>query len=167
MSGCCVAYTDGSCIGNPGVGGWAAIVMFPSSSSPPGGRQTVLKGSFEMTTNNRCEMTAVLEAIDFCALHGYSRVDIYTDSLYTKLGSEKWLPRWVQNDWKTSKNEKVKNIDLWQKMAASVMNQNIKFFHVKAHSGDPNNEKVDKLAREEAYAHKQRGARGHDSASAT
>jgi ribonuclease HI len=130
-------YTDGSCLGNPGPGGWAAI-----------GENFTICGDAEVTTNNIMEMTAITKALEECLKREYLDVCIYTDSNYVKQGITQWIHNWKKNGWKTSSGGDVKNKDLWIEID-TLRNQmkSIEWKWVKAHNGNPHNEAVDKLAR--------------------
>lgn len=131
-------YTDGSCLGNPGRGGWGVV-----------SEKFVLSDNQPNTTNNVMEMTAVYKALDCCLEHDIHEVCIYTDSTYVKNGITKWIHNWKKNGWKTSSGGDVKNKDLWMKIDSSVQRMKaVEWQWVKAHNGDPNNERVDTLARE-------------------
>ena len=130
-------YTDGSCLGNPGPGGWAAICS-----------EFTLSGSLPYTTNNVMELTAAIKALEKV---GHREVIIYTDSCYVKNGITKWILNWKKNGWKTASGDPVKNQELW--MQLDVANgSHVKWRWVKAHNGDPQNEAADNLAREMAVA---------------
>lgn len=135
-------YTDGACSGNPGAGGWGAILRF-------GEIEKELSGGSDDTTNNRMELTAVIEALK--ALKKECELTIYTDSRYVMDGVLEWLPNWKRNNWRTTnKKSPVKNIDLWQELDALLPKYKIKWVWVKGHNGHPENERVDGLARSEA-----------------
>ena len=134
-------YTDGSCLGNPGKGGWAAIILND-------GEKTELKGSEKSTTNNRMELMAPINALK--DMHPKNQIEIYTDSQYVKLGITEWINNWIKNNWKTSKKEDVKNKDLWLQLYSLNQSLKIKWNWVKAHAGDPLNEEVDLLAKKAA-----------------
>ena len=135
-------YTDGACSGNPGAGGWGAILRY-------GTIEKELSGGEDDTTNNRMELTAVIEALK--ALKKPCNVVLYTDSRYVMDGVNEWMPNWKINGWRTSnKKTPVKNIDLWQSLESLLENHKIKWVWVKGHNGHPENERVDKLAREQA-----------------
>ena len=124
-------FTDGACSGNPGAGGWGVILRY-------GEIEKELSGGEENTTNNRMELTAVIEAI-------------YTDSRYVMDGVQEWMPNWKLNGWKTTnKKSPVKNVELWQILDSLLSKHKIKWVWVKGHNGHPENERVDKLARDEA-----------------
>ena len=133
-------YTDGACSGNPGAGGWGAILRY-------GKTEKELSGAAAETTNNRMELTAVIEALK--ALRRDCEIVIHTDSRYVMDGVEKWLPNWKKNNWRTSnKKSAVKNIDLWQELDELLSKHQIRWIWVKGHNGHPENERVDKLARD-------------------
>ena len=135
-------FTDGACSGNPGAGGWGAILRY-------GTIEKELSGGDNDTTNNRMELTAVIEALK--ALKKECEITIYTDSRYVMDGVQQWLPNWKRNDWRTTnKKSPVKNIDLWQELDSLLGQHKINWRWVKGHNGHPENERVDKLARDEA-----------------
>ena len=135
-------YTDGACSGNPGAGGWGAILRCQ-------GVEKELSGGEANTTNNRMELTAVIEALK--ALKKPCKVILYTDSRYVMDGVTKWLPNWQINGWRTAnKKTAVKNIDLWQTLESLLKNHQIKWVWVKGHNGHLENERVDELARNQA-----------------
>lgn len=137
-------YTDGACSGNPGAGGWGAILRYGSA-------ERELSGGETETTNNRMELTAVIEALR--VLTRPCDIIIYTDSRYVMDGVTKWLPNWLRNGWCTSnKKTPVKNIDLWQSLESLIKNHQIKWVWVKGHNGHPENERVDRIARDQAKA---------------
>lgn len=133
-------FTDGACSGNPGKGGWGAILRHKETEKE-------LSGAEKETTNNRMELTAVIEALK--ALKTTCIITLYTDSRYVMDGINQWLPNWKMNNWKTTnKKSEVKNIDLWQQLDELVQQHEIKWIWVKGHAGHPENERVDKLARD-------------------
>ncbi|KPL54258.1 ribonuclease H [Prosthecomicrobium hirschii] len=134
-----VIYTDGACSGNPGPGGWGAILRW-------NGREKELKGGEADTTNNRMEMMAAISAIE--ALRRPCRIDIYTDSAYLRGGITGWIHGWKRNGWKTADKKPVKNADLWQRLDAALGSHEIVWHWVKGHAGHPENERADALARE-------------------
>jgi len=137
-------FTDGACSGNPGAGGWGAILRY-------GCTEKELSGGDTETTNNRMELTAVIEALK--ALKKECSVILYTDSRYVMDGVTKWMPNWVQNGWRTAnKKTPVKNIDLWQSLESLLQKHKIKWVWVKGHNGHPENERVDRIARDQAKA---------------
>ena len=135
-------FTDGACSGNPGAGGWGVILRY-------GEIEKELSGGEENTTNNRMELTAVIEALK--ALKKECDITIYTDSRYVMDGVQEWMPNWKRNGWKTTnKKSPVKNVELWQILDSLLSKHKIKWVWVKGHNGHPENERVDKLARDEA-----------------
>jgi ribonuclease HI len=130
-------WTDGACKGNPGPGGWGALLR-------SGGHEKELFGGERETTNNRMELTAVIEAL--AALKHRCRVVLHTDSQYVKLGITEWLPNWIRRGWRTADNKPVKNADLWRKLAAQADRHAIEWRWVRGHAGDPGNERADELA---------------------
>ncbi len=137
-SGTIEIFTDGACSGNPGPGGWGAILRYK-------GHEKELSGGDEETTNNRMEMMAVIEALK--AINRSSKIDIYTDSKYVMDGITKWLDGWKSKGWKTASKKPVKNKDLWQEMDSLIQGHKVKFHWVKGHSGHIENERADELAR--------------------
>ena len=131
-------YTDGSCIGNPGKGGWAAIIIID-------GKKIKIKGSKKNTTNNQMELLAPIKALK--KISGEKKIEIYTDSKYLKMGITEWIDLWKKNGWKTSSKKKVNNIELWKELDSLVKNHKIKWLWIKAHSGNSINEEADSLAR--------------------
>ena len=134
-------YTDGSCIGNPGKGGWAAIIIND-------GKMTTIKGSKKNTTNNQMELFAPIKALK--KIPKGSKVQIFTDSKYVKSGITVWIHNWKKNGWKTANKQKVKNIELWTELDLLSNEFEIKWSWVKAHSIDKLNNEVDLIAREAA-----------------
>lgn len=133
-----VAYTDGACLGNPGPGGYGAVLLF-------GEERKELAGGFRPTTNNRMELLAVLEALG--ALKEPCRVDLYTDSKYVRDAIEKgWLRSWTRNGWRTAAKKPVKNKDLWLRLSPLLSAHDVAFHWVPGHSGVPENERCDELA---------------------
>ena len=130
-------YTDGACRGNPGPGGWAATLSL-------GEHFRELSGAEAATTNNRMELTAVIEALS--ALKRESRVRVFTDSEYVRRGITEWLKAWKARDWRTADKKPVKNRDLWELLDAVAARHDIEWRWVKGHSGVPGNERVDALA---------------------
>lgn len=130
-------YTDGACSGNPGPGGWGALLRW-------NGHEKELSGGEEETTNNRMEMMAVIKALE--ALTKPSNVELYTDSKYVMQGVMEWMPGWKARNWKTAAKKPVKNQDLWQEIDELVQKHNVTFHWVKGHAGHPDNERVDQLA---------------------
>ena len=134
-------YTDGSCLGNPGFGGWAAIIFLND-------KKIKIKGKKRNTTNNQMELVAPIKALKKIPVG--EKVQIYTDSKYVKMGITEWIESWKKNNWKTSSKKKVKNKDLWKKLDRLSEKYQIKWLWVKGHSGDITNEEVDQLARKAA-----------------
>ena len=134
-------YTDGSCIGNPGNGGYAAIIIND-------GKKTQIKGSKKNTTNNKMELLAPIKALK--KIPKGSKVQIFTDSKYVKSGITVWIHNWKKNGWKTANKQKVKNIELWTELDLLSNEFEIKWSWVKAHSIDKLNNEVDLIAREAA-----------------
>ncbi|HWW20976.1 MAG TPA: ribonuclease HI [Steroidobacteraceae bacterium] len=130
-------YTDGACRGNPGVGGWAAVLS-------AGGREKEISGAETLTTNNRMELQAVISALQ--ALKRAVEVRLYTDSQYVRRGVLEWLPQWKARGWKTADKKPVKNQDLWQVLDGEVAKHRIEWHWVPGHSGIPGNERCDALA---------------------
>ena len=134
-------HTDGACLGNPGPGGWAALLRY-------GARERELAGGEPATTNNRMELMAAIMALE--ALTEGCSVVLHTDSQYVRQGITQWLPGWVRKDWRNSAGQPVKNRDLWERLHAACHRHRIDWRWVKGHSGDPDNERVDALARAQA-----------------
>lgn len=130
-------YTDGACRGNPGPGGWGAILRF-------NGTEKELYGGEPQTTNNRMELLAAISALE--ALKRPCRVRLTTDSKYVQQGISEWLPNWKRRNWKTAGRQPVKNVDLWQRLDALAAPHNIEWHWVKGHAGHPENERADQLA---------------------
>lgn len=130
-------WSDGACKGNPGVGGWGAWMR-------SGGHERELFGGEQVTTNNRMELTAVIESLR--ALNRRCAVRLHVDSTYVMNGLNEWLPGWKRNGWRTSAKKPVKNVDLWQALDAEVARHRITWIWVKGHSGDEGNEHADQLA---------------------
>ena len=134
-------YTDGSCLTNPGNGGWAAIII-------EDGKIKKISGNEKKTTNNRMELLAPINALK--EMNSESQISIYTDSQYVKLGITEWINKWIINNWQTSKKEDVKNKDLWVELYNLNKSLNVKWNWVKAHAGNTMNEEVDLLAKKAA-----------------
>jgi ribonuclease HI len=130
-------YTDGACRGNPGPGGWAALLMTPD-------REKELSGFEAHTTNNRMELLAAIRALE--ALKQPCDIALYTDSQYVRNGITIWIVDWKRRNWRTADKKPVKNIDLWQQLEAVVAGHRIDWHWVKGHAGDESNERVDRLA---------------------
>ena len=138
-------YTDGACSGNPGPGGWAAIIIIEQ-------KQNEIFGGEKLTTNNRMELTAAIKGLEFCSdLEGkqpsLKQIEIYTDSTYLKEGITVWINNWEKNNWKTADKKNVKNVDLWKKLKELVKSNQIKWNWIKGHSKDPMNDLADELAK--------------------
>ncbi len=134
-----IIYTDGACKGNPGPGGWGALLQF-------NGAVRELRGGERDTTNNRMELTAAIEALN--TLKEACQVTLFTDSSYVMQGLTAWLPGWKARGWRTADKKPVKNQDLWQALDAAAVRHQIEWKWVKGHSGDPGNEAADRLANE-------------------
>lgn len=133
-----VMYTDGACSGNPGPGGWGAVLM-------SGKHRKELYGGERDTTNNRMEMMAVIRGIE--ALKRGCSVDIYTDSTYVMKGITEWLDGWKKRGWRTASKQPVKNVDLWQRLEKALDRHEVNWHWVRGHTGVPENERADELAR--------------------
>lgn len=131
-------YTDGACSGNPGPGGWGAILRFK-------GVEKELSGGDPETTNNRMEMMAAISALE--ALKRPCIINVYTDSSYVRDGITKWIFGWQKRDWKTADKKPVKNVELWQRMLEALKPHQVEWHWVKGHAGHPENERCDELAR--------------------
>ena len=134
-------YTDGSCLENPGNGGWAAIIN-------DSGKIVKISGSEKNTTNNRMELMAPIEALG--KINKKKKVKIFTDSQYVKMGITNWIHNWIKNSWQTSKKEDVKNKDLWLNLYKLTQSLDIEWHWVKSHAGNTLNEEVDALAKDAA-----------------
>ena len=134
-------YTDGACRGNPGPGGWAALLR-------RGTTEKELSGGEKLTTNNRMELTAAIRALQ--ALTRPCRVDLHTDSQYVRGGITQWIHGWQRNGWRTSDKKPVKNAELWQELLEASAPHEVEWHWVKGHSGHPENDRVDALACAEA-----------------
>ena len=132
-------YTDGACSGNPGPGGWGAILI-------SGEHRKELNGGEAETTNNRMELTAAIEALN--ALKRPCTVALYTDSVYVRDGITKWIQGWRRNGWRTADKKPVKNAELWQALEQALKRHKVDWHWVKGHAGHPENERADELARE-------------------
>jgi ribonuclease HI len=132
-------YTDGACSGNPGPGGWGAILI-------SGTHRKELSGGEALTTNNRMELLAAISALE--ALKRPSRVDLHTDSEYVRNGISSWIHGWKKKGWKTAANKPVKNAELWQQLDTARHRHEVHWHWVKGHAGHPENERADELARE-------------------
>jgi len=134
-------YTDGSCLGNPGPGGWGAILRDGQDLLD---RDWEISGGEPDTTNNRMEMTAAIMALE--TIDGPRSIRLHTDSKYVMDGIKQWMPNWKRNGWRTANRKPVKNVDLWQRLDAAVTSHVVEWFWVKGHSGHPENERADALA---------------------
>ena len=134
-------YTDGSCLNNPGNGGWAAIISINDEVRR-------ISGSVKDTTNNKMELMAPIKAIQ--EIKEQQPIEIYTDSQYVKLGITDWIHKWIKNNWQTSKKEPVKNKELWIELYELTKSHEIKWIWIKAHAGNILNEEVDLLAKQAA-----------------
>ena len=132
-------YTDGACSGNPGPGGWGAVLI-------AGGREREIMGGEPATTNNRMELTAAIQALS--ALRRLSAVDFYTDSVYLRNGISTWIEGWKKNGWRTADRKPVKNVDLWQALDRARQGHDIMWHWVKGHADNPGNLRADALARQ-------------------
>ena len=130
-------YADGACKGNPGPGGWGVLLR-------SGGRETEMYGGEAQTTNNRMELTAVIEGLSSLAQR--SRVRVYTDSQYVQKGISEWIHNWKRRGWRTADKKPVKNEDLWRKLDDVARRHDVEWFWVKGHAGHPENERADLLA---------------------
>jgi ribonuclease HI len=130
-------FTDGACSGNPGPGGWGALLRY-------NGTEKELSGGEAVTTNNRMEMMGAIAALE--SLKKPARVKLYTDSQYVQQGISEWIVGWKKRGWKTADKKPVKNVDLWQRLDAARTGHDVDFIWVKGHAGHPENERVDQLA---------------------
>jgi len=138
-------YTDGACVGNPGPGGWAAIVLLENEKME-------LFGGEKLTTNNRMELMAAIKGLEYCAKQeekqpSLKHIKIFTDSIYVKEGITVWINNWEKNNWKTADKKNVKNVDLWKRLKELVKSIQVEWYWVKGHSEDPMNDLADKLAK--------------------
>ncbi len=139
-------YTDGACSGNPGPGGWAAIIISENETKK-------IFGGEKLTTNNRMELTATIKALEYLekletnqlSLKG---IEIHTDSTYVKEGITVWINNWEKNNWKTADKKNVKNVDLWKRLKELAKSISIEWYWIKGHAGDPMNNQADKLAKD-------------------
>ena len=139
------AYTDGACSGNPGVGGWGAVLLAEKNNKII--KRKEISGGLVDTTNNQMELIAAIETLK--ALKKYTEICIITDSNYVKKGITEWLPSWKKNNWKTSSKKDVKNRKLWEELDELVNRNKVDWLWVKGHAGNIENERADFLAREE------------------
>jgi len=138
-------YTDGACIGNPGPGGWAAIILEENEKKE-------LFGGEKLTTNNRMELTAAIKALEYCnnqeqKQRSLKNLKIFTDSTYVKEGITVWINNWQKNNWKTSDKKNVKNVDLWKKLKELTQSTQVEWIWIKGHSKDSMNDLADELAK--------------------
>jgi len=131
-------YTDGACSGNPGPGGWGSVLLW-------GDHRKEISGGESETTNNRMEMMAVIKALD--VLKKPCDIKLFTDSVYVMKGVTEWMPQWKKRNWRTASKQPVKNVDLWQKLEAGLHAHKVDWIWVRGHSGVPENERADELAR--------------------
>lgn len=136
-------HTDGSCLGNPGPGGWAALLRY-------NGREKALSGGEANTTNNRMELMGAIMALE--ALTEPCQIILHTDSQYVRQGITEWMAGWLRRQWKTAGGDPVKNRELWERLHQATLRHKIDWRWVKGHNGDPDNERVDQLARAQAVA---------------
>ena len=141
-------HTDGACLGNPGPGGWAALLRW-------GEVERELSGGEPDTTNNRMELMAAIAALE--ALKEACDATLHTDSQYVRQGITEWMPNWIRRGWKTAGGDPVKNRDLWERLHAANAKHKVDWRWVKGHAGDPDNERVDQLARAAALKIKEQG----------
>ena len=132
-------YTDGACSGNPGPGGWGALLQF-------GEHERELKGGEGNTTNNRMELTAAVAALE--TLKRTCKIHLHTDSTYLRDGMTSWIHNWKRNGWRTTAKKPVKNVDLWLRLDEAIQSHDIEWHWIKGHAGDPGNEAADALARQ-------------------
>ena len=141
-------WTDGACSGNPGPGGWGAVLRY-------GSHEKELKGGEPLTTNNRMELTAAIKALE--SLTRPCPVTLHTDSQYLRSGVTGWLDRWKRNGWRTADRKPVRNEDLWRRLDAAAARHEVRWLWVRGHAGDELNERADELAREGMSAYLRRG----------
>jgi len=139
------AYTDGACSGNPGVGGWGAVLLAEKNNKII--KRKEISGGLVDTTNNQMELIAAIETLK--ALKKFTEICIFTDNNYVKKGITEWLPSWKKNNWKTSSKKEVKNRKLWEELEELVNRNKVDWLWVKGHAGNIENERADFLAREE------------------
>lgn len=140
-------FTDGACLGNPGPGGWAALLRW-------GSVEKILAGGEATTTNNRMELMAAIAGLE--VLKRPCEVRLTTDSRYVQQGIEQWVPKWRANGWRTADKQPVKNQELWQRLAAACARHHVRWAWVRGHSGHPENERVDRAARDQAERYKEK-----------
>jgi len=143
-----VIWTDGACSGNPGPGGWGAVLRY-------GSHEKELRGGEPLTTNNRMELTAAIKALE--SLTRPCPVTLHTDSQYLRSGVTGWLDRWKRNGWRTADRKPVRNEDLWRRLDAAAARHEVRWLWVRGHAGDELNERADELAREGMSAYLRRG----------
>lgn len=131
-------FTDGACSGNPGPGGWCAILKYNN-------HEKIISGFDKDATNNKMELTAIIKALEI--IKRKSRIKVYSDSQYLIKGITEWLPKWIKNNWKNSKKEEVQNKVLWQKLYLLSQKHEIEWIWIKGHEGHPENEKCDLIAK--------------------
>jgi ribonuclease HI len=131
-------FTDGACSGNPGPGGWGAVLRY-------GGREKDIHGGERLTTNNRMELMAAIMALE--SLKRPVKVRLHTDSQYVKNGITQWIHAWKRKGWMTGPNPRIKNVDLWQRLEAATARHDVSWHWVRGHAGHPENERADALAR--------------------
>ena len=142
-----IVYVDGACSGNPGPGGWAAILKNPST-----GKAKRISGGEKKTTNNRMELTAVISAL--AAIKKPSRVKVVTDSQYVSRGMSEWIDNWLAKNWRTAAKKPVKNVQLWQRLLELSSEHEVSWEWIAAHAGHPENEQCDQMAVAAADAHR-------------
>lgn len=147
MSEVVEVWTDGACSGNPGPGGWGAILSYK-------GKERELSGGEALTTNNRMELMAAISALE--ALKVGVDADLYTDSSYVRNGISSWIHGWKRNGWRTADKKPVKNAELWQRLETALARHQVRWHWIKGHAGHPENERADELAREGMAAFKQK-----------
>jgi len=132
-------YTDGACSGNPGIGGWGAVILIPNE------KPIHLNGGSENSTNNKMELTAVINALQY--FNKKQNINLFTDSKYVMNGIKLWIVNWKKNGWKTASKKPVKNRELWEMLDSKIIIHNVNWIWVKGHSGNNYNEEADRLAR--------------------
>jgi ribonuclease HI len=132
-------FTDGACEGNPGPGGWCAILRYKN-------HEKIISGHEQNTTNNKMELTAIIKALEI--IKRKSKIKVYSDSQYVIKGMNEWLPNWIKNNWKNSKKTEIQNKELWMKLYELSKKHEIEWFWIRGHEGHPENEKCDKIAKE-------------------
>jgi ribonuclease HI len=147
-------FTDGACKGNPGPGGWAAVIR-------SGAHEREISGGEKLTTNNRMELLAAIRGLE--ALNRPCRVDLYTDSVYVRDGITRWIHGWRRNGWRTADRKPVKNAELWQELLDAAAPHRVEWHWVKGHSGHPENDRADALACAEANGFAERLRNGPES----